>query len=515
MNGIVGNKIAASIAAAGFGLGLVGISATTTLAGQSIAPPAKPRLVAKSDGVEPQSSYDRATAAKLLRPTTTGSIEQTGAIYAPPVQAHTGLTGALSQGYAENPSLEAARAGTIEADEGVAIAIAALRPTITATASTGYIEERRFKPSFEDRRHPQSAGINASLLLFDGFSSLNNVRAAEARAVSSQHALTDSEQRLLAEIAAAYANVWRDRSIVTLEKQNVGFLKEQYRSAKRRRQLGDLSRTDVAQAEARLHEARANLSAAQADLVASNATYTELVGSAPSKVASPRVPKSLFPATLDEALSEASKFNPMMKKAAADEQAADLDVDASIGAFFPKITVDAGYDTNSRTASSYKTSDEFSAYLRVNFPFYDGGAKEARHRQAKAAAIKSSYQKAAAKRGVWSSVQTLWHRRKAAKARIYATSRQLTAANLAVKGLKVEARVGQRSIIDILDGQRDRVAAKISVAKARAEYVTTSYQLLAAMGKCTPHHLGLPVEEHDSTARLASIKSSWLGLFIR
>ena len=428
--------------------------------------------------------------------------------------ANTELQGAMSQGYVDNPSIAARRAGQTALDEGVAQAIAALRPTLTATASAGRVKERRFTPNFKDKRYPESAGVSASLLVFDGFSSFNAVRASEARAKAGRYGLSDAEQRLLSEIAAAYANVWRDRSIVRLERQNVGFLSEQRRSAKRRLELGDLSRTDLAQADARYNEARANLSAARAELVASESTYTELVGLPPSGVASPRVPDALFPKTLDAALAEAARNNPLIKRARADEVAADRDVDARIGAFFPKVTVDTSYDTSVHTSSTFRSSKEVSAFVRVNFPFYDGGGKESRLREAKARAIEKSYQRAATKRGVWSSVRTLWHARIAAKARISAAGRQLSAAELAVRGLTIEAKVGQRSVIDILDGQRERVAARIALARARADYVTTSYQLLAALGKSTPQYLGLPVEPYDATTRLTNIKRSWLGLFV-
>ncbi len=424
------------------------------------------------------------------------------------------LQGAMSQGYVDNPSILARRAGQTALDEGVAQAIAALRPSLTATGSIGRVTERRFGPNSVDRRRPESAGVSASLLLFDGFSSINTVRASVARAKAGRFGLSDAEQRLLSEIAVSYANVWRDRSIVELERQNVGFLSEQRRSAKRRLELGDLSRTDLAQADARLNEARANHAAAKAELVASQSTFTELVGLPPSKVARPRVPAALFPANLDAALTEAAQNNPLIKKAKADEMAADSDVDARIGAFFPKVTVDTSYDTKTHSSSTFKSSREISAFVRVNFPFYDGGAKESRYREAKARAIEKSYERAATKRGIWSSVRTLWARRVAAKARISAAGRQLSAAELAVRGLTTEAKVGQRSVIDILDGQRDRVAAKIALTRARADYVTTSYQLLAALGKSTPQHLGLPVEPYDATSRLASIKRSWLGLFV-
>ncbi|VAW17214.1 hypothetical protein MNBD_ALPHA09-1246 [hydrothermal vent metagenome] len=459
------------------------------------------------------------TLAKPVQLSSDGAPAATGALQ-PPAKGHglpdanSKLQGAMSQGYVDNPAIAARRAGQVAVDEGVAQALAALRPTLTATASAGRIEERRFSPDFENRREPQNARVSASLLLFDGFASINGVRASEARAEAGRHGLSNSEQRLLSEIAAAYANIWRDRSIVALERQNVGFLSEQRRSVKRRLELGDLSRTDLAQADARYNEARANLSAAKAELVASGSTYTELVGLPPSKVARPLVPDTLFPKTLEAALAEAAANNPLIKKAKADEVAADHDVDARIGAFFPKITVDAAYDTATFTSSSFEKSTEASAFVRVNFPFYDGGAKESRYREAKARAIEKSYERAAAKRGVWASVRTLWHRRAAAKARITAASRQLAATELAVRGLTIEAKVGQRSVIDILDGQRDRVAAKIALVWARADYVTTSYQLLAAMGKSTPQHLDLPVETYDATTRLASIKRSWLGLFI-
>jgi outer membrane protein len=426
-----------------------------------------------------------------------------------------GLRGAMATGYRENPSVEAVRAGQKALDEGVAQAIAALRPTVTATASSGYTAEIRRTPDLEDRRRPESAGVKASLLLFDGMASVNAVRAAEARARAGQAGLDDSEQRLLAEIAVAHANVWRDRQIASLEAQNVRFLAEQLESVRRRIRIGDLSRTDLAQADTRYNEARANLSAARAELAASEATYMELVGEPAGKLALPEVPAGLFPPSLDAAMREAAKRNPLIRKAEEDLKAADRDIGVRAGAFFPKVTVDTSYDNSVHTSATYESSEEFAVHFRLNFPFYDGGARESLYRQARARSIEAAYRRAATRRGVASSVQTLWHRRAASGERMTAARRQLAAADLALKGVTVEVRVGERSFIDVLDAQRERIGARIALARARADHVGSSFQLAAALGRCTPEALGLPVEPYDSGARLASIKRSWLGLFVQ
>lgn len=441
-----------------------------------------------------------------------------GAISQPPPISHAGLDGlrgALAAGYRDNPSIAAARAGQVAIEEGVAQAVAALRPTVTATAAYGFVEELRRDPRSLDKRNPESAGIKASMLLFDGMASVNAVRAAKARARAGMAGLDDSEQRLLAEIAVAHADVWRGREIVSLEGQNVRFHSEQLSSVRRRIEIGDLSRTDLAQADARLNEARANLAVARGDLAASEATFMELVGEPAGRVTLPSVPANLFPARLDDALNAAAKRNPLIRKAEEDLDAADRDISVAAGDFFPKITVDASYDTAIHTSSSYGSSEDFAVHLRLNFPFYDGGAKESRYREAKARSMQMAYQRAATRRGVWSSVSSLWHRRIATKGRIDAARRQLAAADLALKGVTVEVKVGERSFIDILDAQRERIGARIALVRARADHIAASFQLAAALGRCTPHDLGLAVEPYATGARLASIKRSWLGLFVR
>lgn len=452
----------------------------------------------------------------------TGTIVAADEAKAPPPAAKPaappaldGLRGAMVSGYRDNPSIEARRAGQKAVDEGVAKALAALRPTVTVSASRGFVEDDRKTPDFEDMRQVETGSIGASMTLFDGLSSINAVRAAEARARAGRAGLSDAEQRLLAEIAKAHADVWRDREIAKLEDRNIRFLAEQVRSVRRRITLGDLSRTDLAQTEARYNEARAALELARAELAASQSTYAELVGEAAGRIGLPPVPDRLLPNSLDAALEAAAAHNPLIRKAEEDVKAADSDVDVRAGAFFPKVTLDTRYDSNLHTSSSYESSEETSVYVRLNFPLYDGGGREAAYREAKARAVEKSYERAATRRGVWSSVTTLWHRRIASANRIAAARAQLAAAETAVKGVSVEADVGERSVIDVLDAQREANSARITLARARAEHVATSFQLAAALGRCTPEALGLPVDPYDAGARLASIKRSWLGLFVR
>ena len=434
-----------------------------------------------------------------------------GALVLPsPVFAQS-LKEALASGYDTNPGLAAEQAGQVALDEAVPQALAGLRPTITVTAEIGATQSI-LSPGGTDNRSPRGAGVSLTLPLFDGFQTPNRVREARASVEAGRAGLDNAEQRLFTQIVAAYGDVVRDRRIVALQDQNVGFLKRQLYSTTRRQALGDLSLTDVAQARARWNQAKAAASVARAAREASQSTYLQLVGTKPGRLSVKSAPRAQLPATLEVALQQADRHNPAIIKARQTAKAARFNIEAQKGALLPSVSLQAKYDYDKGTARSYDWSDERSVMLNVSVPLYSGGVNYSRVRQAAALATQRELELEDLRRKTASTVITLWRKWKAARQRIKFAKNSVAAAKVAVRGVKVEAKVGQRSVIEVLDAQRERVFAQIELERSRRDALVFSFDLLAAVGASTARQLDLPVEFRDDQANLRRVETGWAGL---
>ncbi|MHA1524871.1 MAG: TolC family outer membrane protein [Alphaproteobacteria bacterium] len=421
------------------------------------------------------------------------------------------LKQALTSGYNSNPGLAAERAGQVALDEAVPQALAGLRPTITVTADIGATQSR-LDPGGLDNRSPRGAGVALTWPVFDGFQTQNRTREARASVEAGRAGLENTEQKLFTDIAAAYGDVVRDRAIVVLQNQNVGFLKRQLYSTTRRQSLGDLSRTDVAQARSRWNQARTAVARARAGVEASQAAYLQLVGAKPGRLASKKASGAHLPATLEVALQLADQNNPAIRQARQTARAARHNVEAQKGALLPSVNVQAKYDFDAQTSRSYNWSDERSVTLNVSVPLYAGGLNHSRVRQAGALATKRQFELEDLRRKTAGTVIALWQNWKAARQRIKFAKNTVAAAKTAVRGVKVEAKVGQRTVIDVLDAQREQVFAQIELAKSRRDALVFSYDLLAAIGGGTARQLDLPVQIYDAQANLARVQTGWAGL---
>lgn len=421
------------------------------------------------------------------------------------------LEEAFVRAYETNPALAAQRAGQAALDEAVPQALAGLRPSITVTAKTGFTQSR-LNPGDLDNRSPRGVGVSLTVPLFDGFQTQNRGREADANVRAGLYALDDAEQNMFSEIAGAYGDVVRDRRVAALQRQNVGFLKRQLYSTTRRQALGDLSRTDVAQARSRLNQAKAAASQAQATLAGSQANFLQLVGTEPGQLAAAPKVWSRLPATLEVALQLADQNNPAILRAIETARAARHNVAAQKGALLPSVSVQAKYDLNEQTSSSYDWSDERSVMLNVSVPLYAGGVNYSRIRQAAAQAMQRELELEDLRRKTVSTVTALWRNWQAARQRITLARNTLAAAKTAVTGVKVEAKVGQRSVIDVLDAQRERVFAEIELERSRRDALVYSFQLLAAIGDGTANRLGLPVPLYDTQANLRRVRTGLAGL---
>lgn len=427
---------------------------------------------------------------------------------AQPVRAES-LTDALAAAYSSNPTIRAERARQRSTDEQVPAALSGWRPTVEATGQAG--QQVYDQPGItEKKNNPASVSIQLSQPIFSGFGTLSRTAVAEANVYAGRANLLATEQSVLLRGVAAYMNVVRDRRIVALRQQDVKVLQEQLNAANARFKVGEITRTDVAQARASLSQSQSNLALARSELAASEASYEQIIGRAPGSVVAPGIP-GVMPASLDAALSVAEKANPDIMAAMYIEQAARGQIGVVRSRLLPQASINAQYSTENDAGTSQNRSTVQSYYGRVSVPLYEGGEVYAGVREAKQVASQRRLQVIEAQRGVRQAVIAAWNGYMAAGDSITASAEQVKASRLALDGVRQEAMVGQRTTLDVLNAQQELVGAEVRLAQAERDRVVAAYQLLSITGKLTPQDIGLPVENYDPKANYSNTRHRLIG----
>ncbi len=424
------------------------------------------------------------------------------------------IHGALARAYQNNASMNSARAGVRITDENVAIAKSAWRPYVGATGSFGYTSTNN-----TSRITTGSFGVAIQQSLFDGFQTLNNVRAAEAQVRASNESLRNTEQDILFNAAAAYVDVLRDRQIATFRARNLDFLSEQVRAASSRFEVGEGTRTDVAQAQAQQASAVAQLSSARAQVLASEATYLRLVGDKPGKLDPAGPVAKLLPAGMDAALGAALNEHPVIQATLHLVDAASFQVKSAEGTLLPQLSAQAGVTHSYRnTASglpgvgaSDGSSDSATIGLNLTIPIYQGGLASAQVRKSKETLGQARIEVDVARDQVRAAVTSAWTQYVAAREVVAAGRELVSAAQLALNGVIEERNVGQRTTLDVLNAQADVITAQINVASAERDVVAASYAILSSMGHLSPQRLGLKVAVYNPREHYDAVKDKWVG----
>ncbi len=425
------------------------------------------------------------------------------------------IHGALARAYQNNASVNSARAGVRVTDEGVAIAKSGWRPYIGASGSLNYTSTNN-----TSRITTGSFGIQIQQSLFDGFQTLNNVRAAEAQVRAANESLRNTEQDILFNAAAAYVDVLRDRQIATFRARNLDFLSEQVRAASSRFEVGEGTRTDVAQAQAQQAAAVAQLSAARAQVLASEATYLRLVGDKPGNLQPAGPVAKLLPAGIDAALGAALHEHPVVKATLHLVDAASFQVKSAEGSLLPQISAQAGVSHSYRETNGLPgvtlnpgvdRSDSASVGLNLTIPIYQGGLASAQVRRSKESLGQARIEVDVARDQVRNAVTAAWTQYVAAREVVAAGRELVSAAQLALNGVIEERNVGQRTTLDVLNAQADVITAQINVASAERDVVAASYAILSAMGQLSPKRLGLAVATYDPREHYDAVKDKWVG----
>ena len=426
------------------------------------------------------------------------------------------ITGALAKAYQYNSQLNAARAGVRVTDEGVAIAKSGWRPTITGTGTIDYTNSHAVGTT--RRITTGSFGVQINQTLFDGFQTRNNVAAAESQVKASVESLRNTEENILFNAASAYMDVIRDRQIAVLTEQNLQFLTEQARAARSRFEVGEGTRTDVAQADASRATAVAQLSAARATALASAATYHQIVGDEPGKLKAASPLGKLLPGSLDSALSVASAEHPAILATQHLVDAAAFTVKSAEGALLPQLTASAGLSDNYSktvpnsfaTSNGNSTSADIGATLTI--PIYSGGRTSAIVRQNKESLSEARIQVDVSRDQVRQALVTAWTQYTSARESVDANTQVIAAAQLALNGVIEERNVGQRTTLDVLNAQAAVITAKINQASSEHDVVVASYAILSAMGRLSVDRLGLGVTKYKPEEHYNAVKDKWIGL---
>jgi outer membrane protein len=437
-----------------------------------------------------------------------------GAALAGPAGAET-LRQALASAYKFNPRLDAERARLRATDEEVARAKSGFRPIITGTADINYQRTNTSPPSISDGGlTSKGVGVGLSQPIFSGFRTLNAVRAAEASVRAGRESLRVIEQSVMLEAVTAYLDVVRDQAILRLRENNVNVLTRELRATQDRFAVGEVTRTDVAQAEARRAGAVSALDLARANLKTSRATYERVIGHPPSRLEDPRPVSRNLPTSVNEAIQVGSRENPVVVAALYSEQAARHIVDQIWGELLPTIQLDASYNKRFDPASTVEESEATTVTGRLSVPLYEGGEVYARVRQAKHTHVSRLQEIEQAKTENQAQVVSAWSQLMAARAQVESDQVQVTAARTALTGVREEERVGQRTLLDVLNAEQELLNAEVQLATDRRNVVVASYNVLAAVGRLGAADIAVVAEVYDPEVHYEEVRRKWFGVSI-
>lgn len=430
-----------------------------------------------------------------------------------PASAQT-LQQSLTQAYRTNPQLDAERARLRATDEEVARAMAGYRPTITGTADMGYqYQSSEPRSSTNGETHPHGAAVNFSQPIFRGFRTLNAVGAAEATVRAGRESLRNIEQTVLLAAATAYLDVVRDQATVTLNENNVTVLSNQLKATQDQFRVGEVTRTDVAQAEARRALSVSNLEVSRATLKSSRATYERIVGAVPGRLTDPPEPRNL-PRTLDEAIATSARENPLIVNAMYLEQAARYNIDQIRGELLPSVALNGQLSKRYDPSRSLDSSESTSVTANVTVPIYQGGEVDARVRAAKHTQVSRLQQIEQSRTEVQATVVAAWSRLMAARAQQQSAASQVQASRTALEGVREEYKVGQRTLLDVLNAEQELLNAQLTQVNAKRDTVVQAYTLMSTIGRLNAQELALGDVIYDAEVHYSEVRRKWWGFEI-
>jgi len=434
-----------------------------------------------------------------------------------PVAAES-LPEALGSAYAYNPRLDAQRAFLRATDEDVARAMSGYRPDIRASGEYG-VRGTYSKPSgstFDGDGVTQPGGFRVDGVqpIFRGFQTYNAVNAAEANVRSEREVYRDVESSVLLDAVTAYMDVIRDKEVVRLTENNVNVLSRELKETQDRFSEGRVTTTDVAQAEARRARAVSNLDLARANLRTSRGAFLQVIGNSPNDLFDPGPPDQFLPGSLEEAINISNKENPLVVAALYREQAAGFTVKQIRGELLPTITLEGGYEQRHNVGRFTDKVEATEVLGRISIPLYQGGEVSARVRQAKQNQIGFLQQIEQVRTEQAQAVVAAWSQLEAARAQLESDTIAVESNKVALEGVREEEKVGQRTILDVLNAEQEYVNAQVRLETTKRDLVVAGYSVISAQGRLDAAWIGVAAHVYDPQVHYHEVRRKWFGLNI-
>ena len=433
------------------------------------------------------------------------------------------IEAALVRAYQNNPQLNAQRAQVRSTDENVPQALSGYRPKVSVTASVGIQNSHNDSTaaSAQDRivhvitsgtNPPRSAGLTVAQTVFNGNQTANRTRAAESQVSGAREALRVLDQTVLLQAATIYMDYLRDSATLEVQKSNVRVLEQTLKQTRDRFNVGEVTRTDVAQSEAQLAAGKTQLLTAESNLTTTRANFRRIIGNDPVNLAPGSPVDRFLPATLPAAVELSLIENPNVTASMFGIDVNFLQVKVAEGALLPTITLQASvtqsYESTLVTPSSFNAS----AVAQASVPLYQGGAEYSLIRQSKENLAQQRLNLDTTRDQTRATVVQTWGQLEAGKAQVQSAQAQVTASEIALNGVREEAKAGQRTTLDVLNAQQALVNARVALVTAQHDRVVASYSVLSAVGRLSVQVLGLPTTTYDPSVHYQQVRDSWAGV---
>jgi outer membrane protein len=433
------------------------------------------------------------------------------------------IEAALVRAYQNNPQLNAQRAQVRFTDENVPQALSGYRPKVAVNASIGYqysdtlttaggTATTLVRTPLHGTDPPRSAGATITQTLYNGQQTANKTRAAESQVSGAREALRVLEQGVLLSAATIYMDYLRDSAIVEVQKSNVRVLEQTLKQTRDRFNVGEVTRTDVAQSEAQLAAGKTQLLTAESTLVTTKSNFRRIIGNEPEALAAGSPVDRYLPGTLPSAVELGLTENPNVTAAMFGIDVSYLQVKVNEGALLPTVTFQLAAQQAYETTLTLQRSFGASATANLAIPIYQGGAEYSLIRQSKETVAQQRLALEQTRDQTRANVVTAWGQLVAGKAQVQSAQSQVTASEIALNGVREEAKAGQRTTLDVLNAQQALVNARVALVTAQHDRVVASYSVLNSVGRLSPQVLNLPTTVYDPSVHYHQVRDSWAGV---
>ncbi len=418
----------------------------------------------------------------------------------------------LIDAYLSNPTLMAQQAKVRSVDEQLPQALSGWRPTAKVTADNGTEATFSNATTLDKRRqhrNPRSLSFTLSQPIYSGGQTLAATSKAENSIMAERAQLQVVEQSVLLSAVTAYANVFRDQAVLALKVNNEQVLKRQLEATKDRFQVGEITRTDVHQAESRLAQATADRIGAEGDQVSSRSAFTNIVGKPPGRLKAPEMPFNL-PKSIKEVIAAVAE-NPKVAVAEYKEMALLDNVDKTRGELLPSVSLSGTASRSFNASGETSRSDSYEAKLTLTMPLYQAGSVYSNLRQAKQDVAEQRSKIDQERRDATERATRSWEALRTARARIESFKTQIKSSEVALEGVKREEAVGSRTILDTLDAEQELLDARVNLVTAQRDEIVAVFELKEAIGSLTMASMGLSVDAYDPTKHYREVREKWFG----